>query len=222
MLNYRVEDVRDEAIAREREVQGGLAASTRALVDAVIRSTVDDDEIVAIRDLVDELTARLTKSQLPEPFGVSVTPGGTVRAYGNAVVGLRNAIAPPLVIRRDSSGRAESDFTLGAAYEGPPGMVHGGVTALLLDQLCGEAAAAGGSPGMTATLSLHYLRPTPLGEVSGAAWIDRTDGVKTFVKGTLADRDGVTVECEGLFILPRWAREAMARDHATAQPPKFE
>jgi len=222
VLNYRVEDLTDDALAREREVQGGLAASTRALVDAVIRTTVDDEEILEVRALVDELTARLTKSQLPGPFGVSVTPGGTVRGHGNAVVGLRNAIAPPLSIRRDPAGRAEADFTLGAAYEGPPGMVHGGVTALLLDQLCGEAAAAGGSPGMTGTLSLRYLRPTPLGEVSGAAWIDRTEGAKTMVKGQLATSGGVTVECEGLFILPRWAREAMARDAAAATPPSFE
>ena len=222
MLNYRVEDLSDAEIAREREVQGGLAASTRALVDAVIRTTVDGDEILEVRALVDELTARLTKSQIPGPFGVSVTPAGAVRNHGNTVVGLRNAVAPPLAIRRDPSGRAESDFTLGAAYEGPPGMVHGGVTALILDQLCGEAAAAGGSPGMTGSLSIRYLRPTPLGEVSGAAWIDRTEGVKTIVKGQIATSEGVTVECEGVFILPRWAREAMARDAAASSPPTFE
>jgi hypothetical protein len=35
----------------------------------------------------------------------------------------------------------------------------------------------------------------------------RVDGVKTFAVGHLADEDGVTVEAEGVFILPRWARD---------------
>jgi len=31
--------------------------------------------------------------------------------------------------------------------------------------------------------------------------------VKTFAVGHLADEDGVTVEADGMFILPRWARD---------------
>ena len=42
------------------------------------------------------------------------------------------------------------------------------------------------------------------------AWIDHVDGHKTTVKGHIQDAEGTpTVEAEGLFILPRWAREAM-------------
>jgi hypothetical protein len=48
---------------------------------------------------------------------------------------------------------------------------------------------------------------TPLGALHVQAAIVRTDGVKTFAKGHLADADGVTVEAEGVFITPRWARE---------------
>jgi hypothetical protein len=41
------------------------------------------------------------------------------------------------------------------------------------------------------------------------------------VTGRILDADGEpTVEAEGLFILPRWAREAMARNQA--RPPRFE
>jgi acyl-coenzyme A thioesterase PaaI-like protein len=118
----------------------------------------------------------------------------------------------PLHIERSDEGRAWASFRLGAVYEGPPGMVHGGVSALLLDQLLGEAAAAGGAPGMTGTLTLRYRRPTPLGEVSGEAWIERVDGIKTIVRGELRNAEGETsVEAEGIFILPRWAREAMEK-----------
>jgi hypothetical protein len=78
----------------------------------------------------------------------------------------------------------------------------------VLDQLLGEAAGAGGKPGMTATLTLHYRRPTPLGPLHGEARIERTERHKTWVVGHIADADGVCVEAEGLFILPRWARRA--------------
>ena len=144
-----------------------------------------------------------------------------MRGHGNAVVGLRNPTAPPLKVEKSDEGRAWSSFHLGALYEGPPGMVHGGVAALVLDQLLGEAAAAGGSPGMTGTLTLRYEQNTPLGDCSGEAWVDHVEGVKTIVKGELRAADGqATVRAEGIFLLPRWARAALEEHHQT--PPRFE
>lgn len=100
-------------------------------------------------------------------------------------------------------------------------MVHGGVAALVLDQMLGEAAAAGGSPGMTGTLELRYVQNTPLGDCSAEAWIDRVEGVKTIVKGELRRGDGeCTVRAQGIFILPRWARQALEEHHQ--KPPRFE
>lgn len=206
MMNYRIEDLSDEQIEREREVAGGLAQSTRELVDAVIRSTVSDEEMLAVREQVDALTARLRESQLDGSFGLSVTPRGAVRNLGNAVVGIRNPVAPPLDMQRSKEGKAWADFTLGAAYEGPPGLVHGGVSALIIDQVCGEAAAAGGSPGMTARLTLNYRRGTPLGALHAEAAIVKVEGIKTWVEAHIRDTEGNTVEAEGLFIVPRWAR----------------
>ena len=74
--------------------------------------------------------------------------------------------------------------------------------------MLGEAAGAGGKPGMTGTLTLRYRRGTPLGDLRAEAHIDRVEGIKTYAVGHLADAEGVTVEAEGVFILPRWAREA--------------
>jgi acyl-coenzyme A thioesterase PaaI-like protein len=51
---------------------------------------------------------------------------------------------------------------LQALYE--PGLVHGGMCALVLDQLLGEAASDGlTKPLFTGTITLKYLRGTPLG-----------------------------------------------------------
>ncbi|MGH3413827.1 MAG: PaaI family thioesterase [Marmoricola sp.] len=221
-FQYPVVDLTDEEVATEREVFGGLADSVRALAEASLRTTVDPEVAADVRRDVDALTARLTKSRIDGSFGVQLTRSGHVRGHGNAVVGLRNPVAVPLRIEHSKEGRAWSSFELNALYEGPPGMVHGGVAALVLDQVFGEAAAAGGTPGMTGTLSLRYRRNTPLGTCSAEAWVDRRDGVKTMVKGELRRADGeTTVEAEGIFILPRWAREAMDR-HRNRTPPQFE
>lgn len=212
MAGYQRDDASTEEVERQAALYRPLAQGVRELVDAVIRTEVDDDEVRAVRAEVEALTERLRKQQSDGPYGVRFNDEGRGRAWGNAVVGLRNAVAPPLVIEHEPSGRAWSDFHLGAAYEGPPGLVHGGVSALILDQMLGEAAGAGGKPGMTGTLTLRYRRGTPLGDLRAEAHIDRVDGIKTYAVGHIADAEGVTVEAEGVFILPRWAREKFAAD----------
>ena len=219
MSRYVREDVSHEEIERQRALYGPLAQAVRELADAVIRTEVGDDEIAAAQAEIEAVTKRLRERQIPGSYGVRFNADGEGRAWGNAVVGTRNPVAPPLKIHHDRSGRAWSEFHLGAAYEGPPGLVHGGVSALILDQMLGEAAGAGGKPGMTGTLTLRYRRGTPLGELSAEAHIDRVEGVKTFAVGHIADAEGVTVEAEGVFILPKWARQALEREQT---PSRFE
>ena len=216
MPGYVHDDISDEELERQTSLYGPLTQAVRELVDATIRSTVDDDEIRSVQKEVEALTARLRASQLDGPYGVRFGSTGRGRPWGNTVVGLRNACAPPLVVEHDPSANGEvwADFHLGAAYEGPPGLAHGGVAAMILDQMLGEAASAGGKPGMTGTLTIRYHRGTPLGDLRAEGWIDRVEGIKTFAKGHLKDAEGVTVEAEGTFILPRWARTAV-------EPPSY-
>ncbi|MCX6396683.1 MAG: PaaI family thioesterase [Propionibacteriales bacterium] len=221
-FEYRTVDMTDEEFAAEQAVYGGLTDALRRLNEVSLRTTVDHATIAETTRAVEAITARLETEMIPANFGVVVTNNGRVRGYGNSVVGLRNPIAPPLSIVQDRvKGGASSEFFLNALYEGPPGKVHGGVLALVLDQIFGEAAAAGGTPGMTGTLTLRYRKPTALGACSASAWVDSSAGIKTIVKGELRDADGdVTVEAEGLFILPRWAREQLAESGET--PPQYE
>lgn len=189
-----------------RAVYQPLAESVRELVDATIRTEVDAEAVAAVKAEIDAATARLRAEQIDGAFGIRYTTGGHRMAWGNPVIGIRNPIAPPLVIERDASGAAFTDFHLGAAYEGPPGHVHGGVAALVLDHVLGEAAANVAEPRFTGTITLRYLRTTRLGRLHAEARIDRTEGVKTYVVGHLADEEGVTVEAEGVFIQPRFLR----------------
>jgi acyl-coenzyme A thioesterase PaaI-like protein len=202
-----VEGLRSADVQRLRATYEPLAESVRALIDAAIRSEVDAAEVATAKAEIDVATARLRAKQIDGAFGVRFTSDGDRMPWGNPVIGIRNPIAPPLVTVRDASGLVSTDFHLGAAYEGPPGHVHGGIVALVLDHLLGEVAASDpDSPRFTGTLTIRYLRATPLGDLHAEGRITRTDGIKAFAAGHVSDSEGITAEAEGVFILPKWAR----------------
>ncbi|WP_107705294.1 PaaI family thioesterase [Nocardioides allogilvus] len=215
MSGYLVDDATLDEIEVERATYAPLAEATRQLSDLSIRTRVSPDDAARAQEHLDAAIALLGKDVDTESYGVRHSRIGVTRAWGNAVVGIRNPIAPPLTIVHHDE-RVSAEFELSAAYEGPPSLVHGGVSALILDQLLGEAAAAAGKPGMTGTLTVRYRRATPLGALRGEAHVDRVDGIKTYAVGHMADAEGICVEAEGVFILPRWARKD------SAAPTKFE
>lgn len=206
MTGYILDELTAEDIAAEKAAYAPIADALRELAAVSIRTTVAPEVAAEAAERLREVHAMLSSEVGGASYGVRFSKDGVGRPWGNAVVGLRNPVAPPLDIQRDDDGRIWSDFFLGPQYEGPPTLVHGGVSALLLDQLLGEAAAEGGKPGMTGTLTVRYRRGTPLGPLHGEAKMTHTEGVKTFVSGHIADAEGVCVEAEGIFILPRWAR----------------
>jgi acyl-coenzyme A thioesterase PaaI-like protein len=207
MLDFTQENISAEDVERLRAIYEPLANAVRELVDATVRTQVDADAVAAAKTEIDSATRRLRAKQLDGTFGVRYLASGERMAWGNAVIGIRNPLAPPLVVNHDPSGKVWCDFDLGAAYEGPPGHVHGGVAALVLDHLLGEAASDGINPRFTGTISLRYVRATRLGHLHAEATTSRVEGAKTFAVGHLADDQGVTVEAEGVFILPRWLRD---------------
>jgi acyl-coenzyme A thioesterase PaaI-like protein len=190
--------------SRLESVYGPLAESIRRLVDLSIRTEADPATVMQAKAKIDSAADELSVSAQPGTFGVQLTPDGQTIAWGNAVVGLRNPVAPPLVLHHDPDGLVWSEFTLGAAYEGPPEHVHGGVSALILDHVLGATAHKLGRPAYTGTLTLRYRRRTALGRpLRAEAHVERTEGVKTYSVGHIADEDGVTVEAEGVFIHPK-------------------
>ncbi len=189
---------------------GPLTDTVRELIEATIRSEADQDAIQAAQIAIQAATDALRSKQRDETQVVRYAVGGRPVVWSNAVIGLRNPIAPPLAIHHDDDGtRCWSEFTLNTAYEGPPGLVHGGVCALVLDHVLGEAASEGlTKPLFTGTLTVRFVRGTPLGRLRAEAAVERTEGVKSFVSGHLSDAEGITVEAEGIFIKPAWARDA--------------
>ncbi|HWS91527.1 MAG TPA: PaaI family thioesterase [Mycobacterium sp.] len=194
-------------LERVKALYAPLTEAVRDLIDATIWTQADDDVVENARTTVEAVTQSLR--QKTRPSGMSYLVDGHPLPLGNAAIGLCNPIAPPMVVHHEDDGRCWSEFVLGSAYEGPPTLVHGGVGALVLDHILGEAASQGMTkPRFTGTITVKYLRGTPLGPLRAEAFIDRTEGVKTFARGFISDAEGITVEAEGVFIQPAWAREA--------------
>ena len=63
-----------------------------------------------------------------------------------------------MLLIRQREGGVVAWTTLGLAYEGPPGFLHGGMSALFMDQLLGAAGIAAGLWGMTVRLEASVKR----------------------------------------------------------------
>ena len=208
-MDFGFDVISADEYERQRGLYGPLTEALRKLITAGIHTEVDEDTVGEAQSAIEAATALLERRQRSVTSTLRHEGTGRPLAWANPAVGLRNAIAPPMVIHHVEQGRAWSEFTLGNAYEGPPGWVHGGICALVLDHILGEAASDGlTQPKFTGTITLRYVRGTPLGPLRAEAFIERTEGVKTFARGYLSDAEGTTVEAEGVFIRPAWARDA--------------
>lgn len=120
------------------------------------------------------------------------------------LVGSLNPVSPPATMRRVAVGdrfEIHGEAIFGAAFNGPPDCVHGGVIAALFDELLGSACVVNGIGGYTGTLTVVYRTPTPLGEpLRMRGWHDRSERRKVFAKGTLHAGDTLCAQAEGIFI----------------------
>jgi len=207
-MDFGFDVISAEEYDRQRVLYEPLTDAIRRLIDAGIHTDVDEATAREAQAAVEAVAATLEQKRRTVTTTLRHEDTGRPLAWANPAVGVRNAIAPPMVIHHEPDGRAWSEFTLSGAYEGPPGWVHGGICALVLDHILGEAASDGlTKPKFTGTITVKYLRGTPLGQLRAEAFIERTEGVKTYARGYLIDAEGTTVEAEGVFIQPAWARE---------------
>jgi len=190
-------------IDRSRESVTRLATAVRSLVADVCVTDVSPECLDRATELVQKVSELLrerrwtgTRSRLESRrTGHVLFPAGT---------GTANPVAPPLKIHADD-GRAEASVLLGPQYQGPRGVVHGGISTMMLDDVLGSAALSG--HGVTASLKVDFRAPVPLGvplQVQANRTV--TDGRKVQAEAhiSLVDApDSYLVTASGLFLAPR-------------------
>ncbi len=183
-----------------------LGRAVRSLVDASVRTTVGPAELRAATTSVRAVTEGLAVAQRPASQLPALDDPIAFRRVYSPVTGVGSGIAPPLVVRRHD-GEVVAEASLGLAYEGPPSYLHGGMSALFMDQLLGAAAIAAGLWGMTAHLELDYRGPVPLETpLVMRARVAENRGRKSVITGEIAlasAPDEPLVRARGVFVTPR-------------------
>lgn len=180
----------------------GLADATRELVEAVGLTAVDAETLEAARADVERLTAALSARTRPHPPRArppARSSGGplAVRAFVSRPT---SAFHPRLPMSYDGE-RLRATWTASAAHEGPPGRLHGGVSAWHLDALLGTMANLVAAPAVTATLEVRYRRPVPVGvPLELAATPGRITERRVVIEGTISADGETCVEGRGVFV----------------------
>lgn len=205
MVSERWREVEaDDLTPRQRE-QRRLADRMRTVIDRLVATSAPEEALRYAADSLERLAAEF--EQYPqgttyEGFAEAANAGGDQQAFfdHSPLIGLANPLSPPVVIRVEDD-HIDGRVTFGAAYEGPPGCVHGGYIAAAFDEVLGSAQSLGGRPGMTGTLTIRYRSPTPLQTpLRFEARVTSVDGRKIFTTGRCFADDVLTAEAEGIFI----------------------
>jgi acyl-coenzyme A thioesterase PaaI-like protein len=185
-----------------------MAAALRQTIGLAMDTDASEDELNAAAAVLEDWNEALSGRPRGRPlYGFAEAANtGDVRAFKDSslVSGPSNPMAPPVEMRLVEEG-VLATVTLGIPYEGPPGHVHGGVTAMIFDEVLGMVQSQSGNPGMTGRLIIHYRSPTPLyRELTFRGRLDRVEGRKIFTSGTLHAGEMLCAEAEGLFVsVPR-------------------
>jgi acyl-coenzyme A thioesterase PaaI-like protein len=186
-----------EAVTSEQAIEphpsDRLGAALRGLADVVVRTGADADELAAAAADIEALTARLGGTSHAR---VHDSPYHSMSLVG----GTAHPMAPELHTSPTGDGVAGT-VVLGPAYEGGPGLVHGGVLSLLFDHAMGQALFAAGHSAMTVSLAVRYRAPTPLNQtLAVSAHVEGSEGRKLFVAARVAVGDVLTAEAHGVFV----------------------
>ena len=202
-------DITDESATRR------VADSTRGLINAVRRADAPTQVLDRAAALIAEAAALLDEHRVEGmpmqgrlgPMGPSGDGERIPSQFfpWSPVIGPLNPLSAAMEISFDEAAEVMTGTaTFDTQFNGPPGMVHGGIIALAFDELLGATNVCLGLGGFTGTLSIRYERPTPIEtEVHLEARLDRVEGRKVFTVGTISHDDVVTARAEGIFITTR-------------------
>ncbi|WP_195840582.1 PaaI family thioesterase [Arthrobacter sp. BL-252-APC-1A] len=185
---------------------------TRSLLDAMVRLKEDTSAAAELAKRLESVLELLAEHVQPVEVMVREDPPGrTAEGRENyrdrsPVSGILNPIAPPVQLTMGADNSARTTTTLGLPYQGPPGRVHGGFVATLLDHIMGYAAGTLGIWVFTRSLTVEYDHAVPLFEpLDVRARIEEVDGRKVWVTGDIRVDGSVVARARGLWLPPRAA-----------------
>ena len=193
-----------------------LASATRALNEKLVSTDIDPELAAALTEKIEGLAAELSQALQVTGLVDMAKRGqrGTIDdVMGELVsVGGRSHPCSPELRWQEASNRITGTVKFSQAFEGPPGHVHGGWVAGVLDHLMGMTHVRTGHPGMTGGLSVRYLKPTPLNQViEVSAQATELDDKRTEVKAEMRFGETTTAKAEAIFV--RVEREKFGFDN---------
>ena len=182
-----------------------LASATRALNEKLVSTDIDPELAAALTEKIEGLAAELSQAQQVTGLVDMAKRGqrGTIDdVMGELVsVGGRSHPCSPELGWQEASNRITGTVKFSQAFEGPPGHVHGGWVAGVLDHLMGMTHVRTGHPGMTGGLSVRYLKPTPLNQrIEVSAQATELDDKRTEVKAEMRFGETTTATAEAIFV----------------------
>ena len=147
-----------------------------------------------------------TESHAPESLDAATTR--TIDELANWCFGCGPANPQGLHLsftldRDDPRGvTATATVELSRFHEGPPGHIHGGVIAVLMDEAMSKINAPLTALAMTRNMEVDYLRPCPLGvPLTLVSFNLRREGRKLFHQAELTHPNGTLLaRGKGLFL----------------------
>lgn len=178
-----------------------LVTATRQLAAAVGRTDADAETMLLIATQIEELVP-LLEGQIRE--GVPRTRFEDAVGADEYTWQIDNPAMPGLRMTFvNGEARAELSEGLNHLYEGPPGLVHGGVSSMLMDCMLTSAAQHQGLPVVTASLTTSFRSPTPLERpLTLLARVDEAGSRKVRVSGEIVCDGVTTIEAQALLIVP--------------------
>lgn len=151
----------EEPLAQTRLAGVALRRLAGLLVSMEHEHPAVDAMIAAFAVWEDELTLAAPPDPRPR-FGPDQTADQRVYLDHAFDPGSFNPSFPEYRFERIEAEYARGEVQFPVVYEGPPGLVHGGVLATFFDCVIQHHNCAVGSAGKTRTLNVSYRRPTPL------------------------------------------------------------
>jgi acyl-coenzyme A thioesterase PaaI-like protein len=141
---------------------------------------------------------------IPEPGWTSVQPFPSLTANSFLVANPSGESVRIAYFRGPQPGVLYAKAWFGRETQGPPGHVHGGAMAAVLDEAMGGVCWLNGHRTVAAKISVSFLEMLKLEtETTVESRIERVDGRKVYLRAALMDGERRVAESDGLFIVLR-------------------